>query len=109
MIRIVLELVVLLCIVGGVLYLARQVDLQRRGAQPLEPPPEASWHAVHHGTSDERTEIQIVLRTAPNQIWDRRTCATVDNADPDYDRLLFNALEDARARADLLNRMRDLQ
>jgi hypothetical protein len=108
-IRIVFELAVLLGIVAGVLYLARQFDRQRGGGRILEPPPEAMWRAVHHGTPDERTEVQILLRSGPNEIWDRRTCATIENANPDYDRLLFNALEDAKARADLLNRMREPQ
>jgi hypothetical protein len=52
--------------------------------------------------------VLIVLRGGErDQIWDRRTCAVISNLDPDYDRLLFNALEDARARAALLNNMRD--
>lgn len=112
MIRIVFELAVLACIVTGILYLARQWDNQRRpvvgvpGA--IEAPAAARWRAVHYGTADERTEVQIVLRGGDrDQIWDRRTCAVISNLDPDYDKLLFNALEDARTRAALLNGMRD--
>ena len=112
MIRIVFELAVLACIVAGVLYLARQWDNQRRALPGLpgaiEAPPGARWHAIHSGTPDERTEVLIVLRGGErNQIWDRRTCAMISNLDPGYDRLLFNALEDARARAALLNNMRE--
>jgi hypothetical protein len=115
MIRIVFEVVVLMCIAGGILYLARQWDLRRPVAgrhdalsahSALQAPPEARWRAVHTGTADERTEVQIVLR-AGDRIWDRRTCAVIANLDPDYDRLLFNALEDARTRAELLNGLRD--
>lgn len=107
MIRIVVELLVLLCIIGGVLYLARQFDRQRPGNRALLAPPDATWRAVHHGTADERTEIQLVLLQVPDTVWDRRTFGSIDNGDPDYDRLLFNGLEDARARAALLNQLRD--
>jgi hypothetical protein len=111
-IRIVFELAVLVCIVAGILYLARQWDNQRRSATgvpgAIEAPPAARWRAIHSGTPDERTEVQIVLRGGDrDQIWDRRTCAVISNLDPDYDRLLYNALEDARTRAALLNGMRD--
>jgi hypothetical protein len=111
MIRVVFEFAVLACILAGILYLARQRD-QRRPLVGLpgaiEAPPAARWRAIHSGTPDERTEVQIVLRGGErNQIWDRRTCAVISNMDPDYDRLLFNALEDARARAALLNGMRE--
>jgi len=110
-IRIVFELLILACILAGILYLARQWDQRRLVAGPpgaIEAPPTARWRAIHSGTPDERTEIQIVLRGGErDQIWDRRTCAVISNLDPDYDRLLFNALEDARTRAELLNGMRD--
>lgn len=111
MIRIVIELAVLMCIAGGILYLARQWDQRRSVAaapRALEAPPGSRWRAVHAGTADERTEVQIVLRDGDRgQIWDRRTCAVISNLDPDYDRLLFNALEDARSRAALLNNLRE--
>ena len=112
MIRIVFELVVLACIAGGVLYLARQVVVRRRpgsGSRALaEPPAEATWRATHHGTPDEQTEVQIILVVpGTKDVWDRRTCAVIANRDPDYDKLVFNALEEAKSRAYLLNRMRD--
>lgn len=65
MIRIVFELAVLACIAGGILYLARQWDQRRPPAAPpgaIEAPAGARWRAVHSGTADERTEVQIVLR-----------------------------------------------
>jgi hypothetical protein len=96
-IRIVFELAILAGIVAGVLYLARQWDNQRRSVSgvpsAIEAPPGARWRAIHTGTADERTEVQIVLRGG--------------DLDPDYDRLLFNALEDARSRAALLNNLRE--
>lgn len=113
MIRIVFELFVLLLIVGAVLYLARLWDTQRRPVNPvalrtLPTPPEATWHATHHGTADDRTEVLVELRSAqPGQVFDRRTCTVIANQDPDYDRLLYNAIEDARNRAALLNSMRE--
>jgi hypothetical protein len=108
----VVELAVLGCIAAGIVYLVRQWDNQRRsvpGARSaIEAPPGARWRAIHTGTADERTEVQVVLRDGDRgQIWDRRTCAVISNLDPDYDRLLFNALEDARSRAELLNNLRD--
>jgi hypothetical protein len=110
-IRIVAELVLLACIAAGILSLARQWDQRRtvpRLPGAIEAPPGARWRAIHTGTPDERTEVQIVLRSGErDQIWDRRTCAVISNLDPDYDRLLFNALEDARSRAALLNGMQD--
>jgi hypothetical protein len=110
-IRIVFELVVLACIVAGILSLARQWDRRRATAAPpgaIEAPAAARWRAIHSGTPDERTEVLLVLRGGDrDQIWDRRTCAVISNLDPDYDKLLFNALEDARTRAALLNGMRD--
>jgi hypothetical protein len=112
MIRIVLEFAVLLCIISGILYLARQWDDQRRPVTrvpgAIDAPPGARWRAIHTGTADERTEVLIVLRGGErDQVWDRRTCAVISNLDPDYDRLLFNALEDARSRAALLNGMQE--
>jgi hypothetical protein len=110
-IRIVLDLAVLSAIVIGVLYLAWQRDQRRSTAAPpgaIEAPAAARWRAIHSGTPDERTEVLLVLRGGDrDQIWDRRTCAVISNLDPDYDKLLFNALEDARTRAALLNGMRD--
>jgi len=111
-IRIVVELVVLGCIVAGIVSLARQWDPRRQSLtgphRALDAPAGARWRAIHTGTPDERTEVQIVLRGGDrDQVWDRRTCAVISNLDPDYDRLLFNALEDARSRAALLNGMQD--
>jgi hypothetical protein len=40
-------------------------------------------------------------------VWDRRSCDLIDNLDPDYDKRVYNAMEDARARAALLNSLRD--
>jgi hypothetical protein len=46
----------------------------------------------------------VVLRSGPDgQVWDRRSCAIITNTDPAYDKLLYNAMEDARQRATLLN------
>jgi hypothetical protein len=110
-IRIVVELGVLVGIVAAVLYLARQWDNRRRsviGSSALvEPPADAVWRATHHGNARDQTEVQIILRGAANEVWDRRTCAVIENQDPDYDKLLFNAMEDAKSRAALLNGMRD--
>ena len=112
MARIVVELFVLLLIVAGVLYLARQVDVRRSlggGTQrALTAPPNARWQAVHAGTTDQRTEVSVVLRAPDSgQVWDQRLCAVIPNQDPDYDKLFYNAMEDARQRAQLLNGMRD--
>ncbi len=118
MARLGFELVVLLLIVAGLLYAARQRDSRRSGlfrrrradqlpAANLAATPEASWEATHYGTARETTEVAVLLR-GPGRadIWDRRTCAVIDNRDPDYDKLLYNAMEEARLRAGLLNSMR---
>jgi len=108
-IRLVVEGLLLLLIVAGVLYAARQIDGRRvAGGSPraLSAPPTARWQAVHAGTTDQRTEVSVVLRSPDSgQVWDQRLCATIGNQDPDYDRLLYNAMEDARQRAVLLNGM----
>jgi hypothetical protein len=111
-IGIVFELAVLVGIAAGIVLLVRQWDSRRPSVtsahRAIEAPPGARWRAIHTGTADERTEVQIVLRDGDRgQIWDRRTCAVISNLDPDYDRLLFNALEDARSRAALLNTMQE--
>ncbi|MEO6702914.1 MAG: hypothetical protein ABI140_18805 [Jatrophihabitantaceae bacterium] len=113
MVRIVAELVVLLLIVAGLLYLARQWDRHQSvgsvlAPQALQAPADASWQAAHYGTAQDETEIVVVLRSpASRQVWDRRTCGLIANQDPDYDRKLYNAMADARSRAFLLNGLRE--
>lgn len=109
--RIVLELIVLAAIVGGLLYFARQWDSQRRsispGAVPLQAPPDSTWQVRHIGTENDQTEILLVLRDHDtNRVWDRRSFTVIDNKDTDYDKQFYNAMEDARARAALLNSQR---
>jgi hypothetical protein len=109
--RIVLELVILVLIVGGLLYFARQWDAQRRAAGPsalpLQAPPDATWQVRHVGNDRDQTEILLVLRDHDtNRVWDRRSFTAIENQDPDYDKRFYNAMEDARARAALLNSQR---
>jgi hypothetical protein len=105
--RIVFELIVVLAVVSVLLYLARAFDNQRRLSSPsrapiVQAPSDAVWRATHQGTADDQTEVLVVLRSpGSNQIWDRRTCEVIGNRDPAYDKLLFNAMEDAKARAGL--------
>ncbi|CAN5471167.1 hypothetical protein BH10ACT8_BH10ACT8_26290 [soil metagenome] len=103
--RILLEVGVLAAVVVGLLSMARRLDALRRGyTRELSPPADATWTAVHRGTADEHTEVMVVLRSGPDgQVWDRRSCAIITNTDPAYDKLLYNAMEDARQRATLLN------
>jgi hypothetical protein len=110
--RIVLEFVVLVCIIGGLLYFARQWKSHRwslnPSALPLQAPPDSIWQVRHVGTDDDQTKIVLVLRDHDtNRVWDRRSFALIDNQDPDYDKRFYNAMEDARARAALLNAHRD--
>ncbi|HTZ43892.1 MAG TPA: hypothetical protein VMB79_08500 [Jatrophihabitans sp.] len=111
MARLIAEFAVLLAIVVGLLYLARQVDVRRSLSNPrraLTAPPSARWQAVHAGTADQRTEVSVVLRSPDSaDVWDQRVCAVIANQDPEYDRLLYNAVEDARQRAQLLNGLRE--
>ncbi|MGX7678893.1 hypothetical protein ACSMXN_08335 [Jatrophihabitans sp. DSM 45814] len=113
MARIVFEGVILLLIVAGVLFLAREWDDRRRmpttrADRALTAPTTAVWQATNVGTHDNQTEVAVILRgPGPSDVWERRTCAVIPNLDPDYDTRLYNAMEDARARASLLNSMRD--
>jgi hypothetical protein len=63
---------------------------------------------MHFGNERNQTEVLVVL-TVPDHhdVWDRRVCAVLDNQDPEYDRHFYNALEDAKSRAALLNSLRD--
>jgi hypothetical protein len=113
--RIVFELVVLAAIAVAILTFARQWDDQRRlrgsgntGNAALAVPADAVWAAMNQGTSDGQTEIVVVLRSpGSTTAWDRRVCDVIPNRDPNYDKRLYNAMEDARSRANLLNTMRD--
>jgi hypothetical protein len=113
MTRILFEVVVLAVIVAAGLHFVRQLGDRVRGrtadpAESLVAPPGSTWHAVNHGTAKEQTEILVVLLGPDSsRVWDRRSCDLIDNRDPDYDKRLYNAMEDARARAALLNSMRD--
>jgi hypothetical protein len=84
-----------------------------RGAHHPSPaiaaaPTEALWRAMHVGNENNQTEVLVVLQVSgETDAWDRRTCTVIDNQDPDYDKRLYNAMEDARSRAALLNSMRD--
>ena len=71
-------------------------------------PTEASWRATHVGTENNQTEVLVVLQVpGGTDVWDRRIFTVIENQDPDYDKRLYNAMEDAKARAELLNSMRD--
>jgi hypothetical protein len=109
--RIILELAILALIVGGLLYFARQWDAQRRAVSPsgmaLQAPPDATWQVRDVGTASDQTEIVLILRDHDtNRVWDRRSFTIIDNHDPDYNKRFYNAMEDARARAALLNSQR---
>ena len=108
--RIVVEVILLCLIVIALLSLARRWTALRGVTHPslAAAPPEASWRAMHVGNEKNQTEVLVVLQVPGGaDIWDRRTCAIIDNQDPEYDKRLYNAIEDARSRATLLNGMRD--
>jgi hypothetical protein len=48
----------------------------------------------------------VLLDGDTNRVWDRRSFARLGNQDTDYDKRFYNAMEDARARAALLNSQR---
>jgi hypothetical protein len=107
----VFDVVVLALILGALLYFARQLQGRRSSLDatvlPLQAPPDAAWQVRHLGTDDDQTEILLVLRDHDtNRVWDRRSFMKIDNQDPDYDKRFYNAMEDARARAVLLNSQR---
>ena len=113
MIRVVIELVVLCLIVGAAVSLFRLWNGQRRTLRPSaatasEIPPEGLWRATHVGNERNQTEVLVVLQVpGSTRVWDRRICAVIDNQDSEYDKRFYNAMEDARSRASLLNSMRD--
>jgi hypothetical protein len=110
--RIVIEIVILCLILGALVSVSRRWSGQRE-AQHLSPaianaPTEALWRAVHVGNEKNQTEVLVVLQVpGGTDVWDRRICTVIENQDPEYDKRLFNAMEDARSRAALLNSMRD--
>ena len=113
MARIVIEVIVLCLILGALVALTRVWIGQRRALYPSAPmaataPPEALWRAMHVGNEKNETEVLVVLQVpGGTDVWDRRTCTVIENQDPEYDKRLYNAMEDARSRAVLLNAMRD--
>jgi len=63
---------------------------------------------MHIGNEKNQTEVLVVLQVpGGTDVWDRRICTVIENPDPEYDKRLYNAIEDARSRASLLNSMRD--
>ena len=113
MARIIVEVILLGLIVIALFSLARRWTGFRDVLRPAlaaaaQAPPEASWRALHVGNEKNQTEVLVVLQVPGGAaVWDRRTCAIIDNQDTEYDKLLYNAIEDARSRATLLNGMRD--
>jgi hypothetical protein len=110
--RIVIEVIILCLFLWAAVSLSRRWSGQRRAQHPSPAigtaPTEASWRATHVGTEKNQTEVLVVLQVpGETDVWDRRICTVIDNQDPDYDKRLYNAMEDARARAELLNSMRD--
>jgi hypothetical protein len=111
--RIVIEAIVLCLILAALFSFSRRWSGQR-GVQHRSPaiaaeaPAEALWRARHVGNENNQTEVHVVLQVpGGTDVWDRRICAVIENQDPDYDKRLYNAMEDARSRAALLNSMRD--
>ncbi len=111
MIRIVVEFVILCLIVGAVVSVSSRW-IGQRGARPspaiAQAPPDALWRAMHVGNEKNQTEVLVVLQMpGGTDVWDRRICTVIENQDPEYDKRLYNAMEDARSRAELLNSLRD--
>ena len=112
MARIVIEVIILCLFLWAVVWLSRRWSGLRR-AQHQSPaiapaPTDALWRATHVGNEKNQTEVLVVLQVpGGTNVWDRRICTVIENQDPDYDKRLYNAMEDARSRAELLNGMRD--
>ncbi len=112
MARIVIEVIILCLILGAVASLSRRWSGQRGSRHPspaiANAPTEALWRAMHVGNEKNQTEVLVVLQVpGGTDVWDQRTCTVIENQDPEYDKRLYNAMEDARSRAALLNSMRD--
>ena len=112
MIRIVVEFILLCLIVAAVVSVSSRMIGRREAQDPsrsiAQAPPEALWRAMHVGNEKNQTEVLVVLQVpGGTDVWDRRICTVIENQDPDYDKRLYNAMEDARSRAELLNSLRD--
>ncbi len=113
MARIVIEVIILCLILGALVSLSRRWSGQRGALHPspaiaTKAPTEALWRAMHIGNEKNQTEVLVVLQVpGGTDVWDRRICTVIENQDPEYDKRLYNAMEDARSRASLLNSMRD--
>jgi hypothetical protein len=110
--RIVIEVIIVCLFLWAAVWLSRRWSGQRSAQHPspaiATAPTEALWRATHVGTANNQTEVLVVLQVpGGTDVWDRRICTVIDNQDPDYDKRLYNAIEDARSRAALLNSMRD--
>jgi hypothetical protein len=111
--RFVIEVIILCLIVGALVSVSRRWNGQRAALHPspaiaVTVPPEALWRAMHVGNEKNQTEVLVVLQVpGGTDVWDRRICKVIENQDPAYDERLYNAMEDARSRALLLNSMRD--
>ena len=112
MARIVIEVVIICLFLWAVVSLSRRWSGLRRAQHPspaiAQAPTEALWRAMHVGNEKNQTEVLVVLQVPDGtDVWDRRICTVIENQDPEYDKRLYNAMEDARSRAELLNSMRD--
>lgn len=112
MIRIVLEVIILCLFLWAVVWLSRRWNGLRRAQHPSSAiaaaPTDALWRAMHVGNENNQTEVLVILQVpGGTDVWDRRIFTVIENQDPDYDKRLYNAMEDARSRAELLNSMRD--
>jgi len=111
-IRIVLEVIILCLFLWAVVSLSRRWDGLGRAQHPspaiAAAPTEALWRAMHVGNENNQTEVLVILQVpGGTDVWDRRILSVIENQDPDYDKRLYHAMEDARSRAELLNSMRD--
>ena len=112
MIRIVFEVIILCLFLWAVVWLSRRWNGLRRAQYASSAiaaaPTDALWRAMHVGNENNQTEVLVILQVpGGTDVWDRRIFTVIENQDPDYDKRLYNAMEDARSRAELLNSMRD--
>ena len=112
MIRIVFEVIILCLFLWAIIWLSRRQSGLRRAQYPSSAiaaaPTDALWRAMQVGNENNQTEVLVILQVpGGTDVWDRRIFTVIENQDPDYDKRLYNAMEDARSRAELLNSMRD--
>jgi hypothetical protein len=104
--RLLLELIVLLAVVGSAAAVVHRVASDRAPRQLADT--SFTWKPESRSDDGLTTVVAAVLVSKHGEIRERRQLAALDNAAPDYDTALDQALERASSTAFILNSRREL-